>query len=122
LLYEGDEFTLPLTYRIGLSLDMVEIIPGLSDLSSGWRMAVEGVDSRDRPDHVNFGTEFGIMDKVFVRTGLNFREGTSDEGGFCAGLGLKLTSGGMAIEVDYAYSAFSSALGDVHRFSLVGAL
>jgi len=121
LLYEGDEFTLPLTYKIGLSLDMVEFLPGLSDLSSGWRMAVEGVDSRDRPDHVNFGTEFGIMDKVFVRSGFNYREGT-DEGGFNAGLGVKLTSGGMAIGVDYAYSAYSSALGDVHRFSLVGAL
>ncbi len=121
LLYEGDEFTLPLTYKIGLSLDMVEFLPAISDLSSGWRIAVEGVDSRDRPNHINVGTEFGIMDLAFVRAGYSYREGGfSEEGGLSAGLGLKIGSGSMALQLDYAYSTFSSALGDVHRFSLVG--
>jgi hypothetical protein len=121
LLYEGDEFTLPLLYKIGLSMNLLDFFPSFSGLMTNWQIAAEGVDSRDRPDHINAGTEIALKDKLFIRAGYSTREGgPSEEGGLGAGLGVKLTSGNIGFRLDYAFNTFSSALGNTNRLTLTG--
>ncbi len=69
----------------------------------------------DNSENVNLGSEYWWQDMFALRVG--FQTG-ADEGGFSAGMGLKLSLGLIQpMLFDYAFSDFGR-LGSIHRFSL----
>ncbi|MFH1851927.1 MAG: PorV/PorQ family protein [Candidatus Neomarinimicrobiota bacterium] len=101
-----DEYALPLTFRFGITMDVLEM--GSSKIV----LAADAIHPPDNKELVNLGFEMRMAQMVALRAG--YKIGV-DEGGLTAGVGLNLPFMGTAI--DMAYSAFGE-LGNVTRISL----
>lgn len=111
--YERESFELPLTFRMGLSMDMID----LTDLNSNTHqllLAADGVHSRDYKEHVQVGGEYLFMNTLALRAGYIH---PSSEQGLSLGVGLQQSISGFGVGFDYAYSEFG-ALGTVNRLSM----
>lgn len=98
---------LPLTFRAGVALDVMETGSSKTTLSA------ELMHPSDNQERYNFGGEYLLSNMLAVRAGWKVN---SDEGGFTAGAGLKLPLGSMEASFDYAYNNLGK-LSDVHRGS-----
>lgn len=106
--YEREGFQLPLTFKVGFSIDVADFIPYI-DKYAGAVLSIDAVHPRDFPEYLNIGGEFSIMDNFIVRTGYITGQ---DDYGFTAGIGLKFK--GMGI--DYSYTPFD-VFDNINRFS-----
>ena len=120
LLYENEEFQLPLTYRIELSANLFQLLPWSPGEGQQLVMSLAGVDPRERPQYLNVGLEYGLGELLAVRAGWNGQAAEDNIGGLTAGVGLKLHSLGARGRFDLAWASFGSALGSVLRVSLQG--
>jgi hypothetical protein len=105
--YEEYGFQLPLTFKIGIGMDVLDLFGDHPDKS--FLVAIDAVHPRDYTERIQIGGEFS-MGVLRLRSGYKFNY---DEEGLCAGVGI-CTSG---IKLDYAYSAFG-AFDLVNRISL----
>ena len=105
-----EEFTPPLTFRIGMEADVLAFANAENDLTD-LVVRVEGVDPRDDREALNFGGELRITpsDAAFlaVRGGWARR----DAGGPSFGAGIGVNMGGLQGVVDYSYSEYGDVLG-----------
>ena len=111
--YEQESFQLPLTFKVGVSMnifDLTSIDPGTHSLL----LAVDAVQPRDYKQQLSIGAEYGLMQKFFLRAGVLF---PNDNYAFNAGVGFRQPVGGTVIGVDYAYTPFQK-FDSVHRFSI----
>ena len=120
-LYENEEFQLPQTYKIGLSANLYELLPYSPGEDHKAIFAIEGVDPHDRPEFLNLGLEYGLMDMIFLRAGWAGQRGLDDAGGLSAGAGFKLNTDTFTGIINLGYNDFGSILGSVVRLSLSGA-
>jgi len=119
-LYENEEFQLPQTYKIGIAADLWQMFDtGLGEDQTAV-LAIEGVDSQNHPEFVNFGLEYGMMHMLALRLGWSTAQSVDGIGGFGAGAGFKLDTGAFVGNVDVSYSDYGSVLGEVLRFSISG--
>jgi hypothetical protein len=113
--YGEESFQLPLTLKIGLSMDMMD----LTQLGSqhSFLLAVEAEHPRDFPEQIRVGGEYVFMNLLALRAGYVF---PADEQGINAGVGLRQRIGGMGFGVDYAYSDYGifNTFSKVHRVAL----
>lgn len=96
--YEVYNFQLPLTFKIGIGMDVLDLFgehPGQSFL-----LAIDAVHPRDYTQRLLIGGEYSIG-VLKLRAGYKFNYA---EEGLCAGCGIH-TNG---IKLDYAYSAFGA--------------
>jgi hypothetical protein len=110
--YLQETFQLPLTFRIGLSMNTLD----LTDLNPDEHSLLLSVDAshpRDYSEQVGFGLEYIFMKMFALRAGYEF---PNDEHGFSAGVGFHKDISGVNFGLDYAYTPFG-IFGDVHRFS-----
>lgn len=115
--YLEEGFQLPLTFKVGLSmnvLDFFDVDPGKHTLL----LSVDAVHPRDYPEQINVGGEYLFAGMFALRAGYST---PNDEHGFNAGVGLLKNFSGYQIGWDYAYTPFG-LFGDVHRFSFHFAL
>jgi hypothetical protein len=113
LRYEEENFELPLTFRIGVMMDIFD----LTSLNPNMHSFIFSVDTerpRDFSEQIKVGGEYLFMNTFALRAGYIY---PSDEQGFNAGIGLYQSLGGINFGFDYAYSEFG-VFGDVNRFSL----
>ncbi len=109
-LFVFDKFSLPVNFRVGLSMNILE--KGAHRL----RLATDMVHPNNNLEQYNVGMEYGINDSYYLRVGYKM---TVDEGGFSLGGGIKTGILGMTgIRVDYSYSDLG-ILTHSHRFSLL---
>ena len=120
LLYENEEFQLPLTYRIELSANLFRLLPWSPGEGQQLIMSIAGVDPRERPQYLNFGFEYGFGDLLALRAGWNGQAAEDDIGGLTAGAGVKIHSLGARGRFDVAWASYGSVLGSVLRVSLQG--
>ena len=113
LTYEAQNFELPLTLTIGVSMDMIDLTNMSSDVHS-LIVAVDAARPRDFYEHLNMGAEYTFMDLLSLRAGYAF---PTDEQGISLGAGLNVDFGGIGLGADYAYTAFG-VLGSVNRIGL----
>jgi hypothetical protein len=95
--YERIGFEMPLTFALGIGLDLMDFLgeyPGVS-----LNIGAEMLHPRDWQEEFHVGGEFGIQDMVFIRAGYKFRY---SQEGLNAGVGIDF--GGARI--DYSYSEF----------------
>ncbi len=106
-----DKWPLPLTYRVGLAMDVLK--SGNNRLT----LAIDGVHPNDNTEYLNFGAEFVINNLLFLRGGYSSLGKRASEEGFQFGTGLKSNVGMISLKVDYAFANFGR-LGGIHRVTM----
>jgi hypothetical protein len=107
--YETEGFQLPLTFKIGFSIDALDFLPGKPNGHS-LLLAVDAAHPRSFPEYFSIGGEYTLLDVLSLRAGY---VGSQDEYGLSAGFGVQKF--GMGIH--YAYSPFSM-FNDVNRLTV----
>ena len=105
-----ESFELPLTLRMGLSMDMIDLTQLNPDTHS-FLVSIDAERPRDYYDQVKIGGEYVFMNTLALRGGYAF---PTDEHGVSLGGGVNLSISGIDFNVDYAYTDFG-ILGDVNR-------
>ncbi|MEW6511798.1 MAG: PorV/PorQ family protein [Bacteroidota bacterium] len=107
--FEEQAFELPLTFTIGVSMDLMDFLEDRSIIQAAY-LSVDAVHNRDYYEQVFVGGEVSLIDALDLRGGYIVN---SDEQGFTTGFGLHQ----FGIAVDYAYTPFG-VFNDAHRVTL----
>ncbi|MDZ7363087.1 MAG: PorV/PorQ family protein [candidate division KSB1 bacterium] len=100
--YEEEGFQLPLTFKIGLSMNAFDLLlPGKDH--HDFLVTVDAVHPRDFSEQLNFGGEYLFMKTVALRAGYST---PNDEHGFSAGAGLQKALKTYKLAIDYAYTPY----------------
>jgi hypothetical protein len=107
--YEQEGFQLPLTFKIGLSINAFDFTD-LNPEKHSLLVMVDAVHPRAFREYLNLGTEYFFLQTFALRAGYITGQ---DDYGLTAGFGLRQ----FGFEIDYAYAAFE-IFDDVHRFTI----
>ena len=107
--FQDEGFQLPLTFKLGISMNAMDLIDPESNIHS-LMVAIDAVHNRDYPEQVNFGFDYTFNKMFSVRAGYMFN---NDEYGFTAGFGVQQ----FGLGIDYGYTPFS-IFDDVHRLTI----
>jgi len=110
--YEDEGFQLPLTFKIGLSMNAADLL-AMNPEMHALLVTVDAVHPRDFPEQLNFGGEYLFAKTFALRAGYSF---PNDEHGFNAGVGLQKEMKSFGLGLDYAYTPFG-VFDSVHRFA-----
>ncbi|MFZ1517463.1 MAG: PorV/PorQ family protein [Ignavibacteriaceae bacterium] len=111
--YDEDGFQLPLTFKIGVSMNMLDILEVDKEMHS-FLLAVDAAHPRDYPEQISIGGEYTFMNTFSMRAGYT---SPTDEQEFSAGVGFKQKFTDFKFAVDYSYTPFG-IFQDVHRVSI----
>jgi len=114
--YAQESFELPLTFRIGLSMDLVDLT-SMDKNKHSFLLSVDTERPRDFDEHVNIGGEYVFSNVVALRGGYSLGAGddTEESASFGGGIKTKLGSQG-SLKVDYSYTSFG-VFDNVNRFT-----
>jgi hypothetical protein len=108
--YELVGFELPLTFALGVGMDVLDFFGEHPDYS--FKIGADMLHPRDWQEQYHLGGEFGFKDMLFLRAGYKF--GYSEEG-LNAGLGISYSG----VRIDYSYSQVDLFVDDmVNRVSV----
>jgi len=96
--YLEENFQLPLTFTMGLSMDIMDLVPSFADGHS-LMMSLDAVHPRSYPEHLNIGLEYNLLDMLYLRYGFLHNR---DERNSSFGFGVSR----FGLGVDYAYIPF----------------
>ncbi len=114
LTYVEESFELPLTFQLGLSMNLMDFMAAENKTHS-LLLSVDAVRPRDFDEHLAFGAEYTLADMVSVRGGY---AAPTEEEGISLGGGLHRKFGtSAAVRLDYAYTNFG-VFNNVNRFTL----
>ncbi len=100
--YQSEGFQLPLTFRIGASMDLFDFLNNRTP-SQTLLLSIDALHPRSYAERLNLGLEYTLRDFLSLRTGYLFNY---DERGVTAGFGVHKTIAGLFLEIDYAYTPF----------------
>lgn len=112
--FEKENFQLPLTFRIGLSFNMVDLMESMDKNMHSLLLSVDAVHFRDYPEQVNIGAEYTFMNTVSLRAGYNT---PADERSYTLGVGVKQSYQNYGLGVDYSYTPYG-VFNAVHRVNV----
>lgn len=107
-------FELPLTFRIGASMDLLNDLTNIDPNVHKLTLAVDTERPRDYYEQVKLGLEYTLINTLRLRAGYVYPE---DERGLNTGAGIQKDFGGLGASVDFSYTQFG-VFGNVTRFSL----
>jgi len=93
--YERIGFELPLTFALGVGMDILDLFGEHSDYS--FNIGADMLHPRDWEEKYYVGGEFGYKDMIFLRAGYKFN---SYAQGLTAGVGIEYSG----VKLDYSYS------------------
>jgi hypothetical protein len=96
--FQEQSFELPLTFTLGVSMDVMDFFGERSLVRSAF-VSIDAVHNRDYYEQVYFGGDINLIDVLDLRAGYVVN---SDEQGFTTGFGLHQ----FGLAVDYAYTPF----------------
>jgi long-subunit fatty acid transport protein len=108
--YEETGFQLPLTFKIGAAMDVLDL---MGEHGNPLLIAIDAIHPRDYTERIHIGGEYWYNNMIALRAGYKFNY---DEEGFSAGIGFQQTIAGVALKLDYAYSDLG-VFDAVSRFS-----
>ncbi|HET6568266.1 MAG TPA: PorV/PorQ family protein [Rhodothermales bacterium] len=114
LKYEEESFELPLTFRVGVSMDLMDLTSMNSNMHS-LRVAVDAERPRDFAEQLRIGGEYLFMNTLALRAGYGF---PTDTEGVSLGVGLQQNVGGFGFAFNYAYTTYGEFFGNVHRLGV----
>lgn len=109
--YDEESSELPLTFKIGVSMDVFD----LTDLDQDVHSLLVSIDAnrpRDFDEQLLFGFQYTFVDRFLIRGGHGLPK---DEEGFSLGMGIKQPLGSLTLSIDYSYTEFG-VFGEVNRF------
>lgn len=99
--YEVDQYDIPLTFRIGLAMDVVKT------RYIRIKTAVDAAHPNDNSEYVNAGVELAYDEMFFLRGGYKSLFYDNAEDGLTLGAGLKYElAPGFGVNVSYAYGDY----------------
>lgn len=99
--YKMDEFDLPLTFRIGLAMDVVKT------RYFKFSAAVDAVHPNDNTEYLNLGGELSYDNMLFVRIGYKSLFKENSEEGLTYGGGIKYPiMSNMSIYINYGFADY----------------
>lgn len=107
--FAREDFELPLTFKVGLSMDAFDFL-GVRPESQAFLISVDAINPRSFQEFVSIGGEYKFYNTLALRGGYAANQ---DDYGFSAGMGIDARN----VVVDYSYTPFD-ILDDVHRFSI----
>ena len=107
--FEKEGFQLPLTFRIGISMDIFDLVNEEMKTQS-LIVSIDAVHPRSYPEQLNIGMEYKLMNMLALRGGYMFN---NDEYGPTFGFGVDR----FGAHIDYAYTPFG-VFDNVQRFSI----
>ena len=110
LTYAVDNFELPLTFRIGVSMDLMDFTNMDQNVHS-LRFALDAERPRDFAEQVKVGTEYLFMNTLALRAGYTY---PTDTQGVNLGLGVQQSFNDIGFAFNYAYTTFE-IFDNVHR-------
>jgi hypothetical protein len=93
--YERESFQLPLSFRIGISMNMFDLVPGIGEDHSFYA-SVDAIHPRSYNEYLNIGGEYVFLKTVALRVGYITNHPDYD---LTAGIGLQKAG----IAIDYSY-------------------
>jgi opacity protein-like surface antigen len=109
---QTDEFPLPLTFRIGLAMDVV------NNEEHRFTLAVDALHPNDNDESINVGGEYMFNNLIAFRVGYKSLFLDNSEEGLTAGVGINYNfTSDFGVRVDYAYQDFGM-LDYTQHFSL----
>ena len=111
--YSEESFELPLTFRIGLAMDLIDF----TDMDKDAHSVILSLDTerpRDFSEQVKIGVDYTIMKTLSLRAGYIT---PTDEQGISLGVGFGRDLGSVDLRVDYAYTDFG-VFDNVNRLTL----
>ena len=113
LQYVDENFELPLTFNVGVSMNMVDL-SNLDPNTHAFNLSVEAERPRDFEEQLKIGGEYMFRNLLALRAGYTF---PTDEQGISLGGGLNLDTSGIGIGINYAFTSFG-VFDAVHRVGL----
>jgi hypothetical protein len=107
--FESEGFQLPLTFTLGISMDLMDLIRE-GESQQQMLLSVDALHYRSHAEQVRIGVEYKPIDMLSLRTGYM---SSNDENDISFGLGIQA----LGLVVDYAYEPFGR-LGDVQRMTV----
>jgi len=107
--YERESFQLPLSFKIGLSMNMLDLVPGIGEDHSFFA-SLDAVHPRSYEEFLNIGGEYVFSKTVSLRVGYITNHPDYD---LTAGIGLQQAG----IAVDYSYMPHK-IFNNIQRFSV----
>ena len=111
--YIREGFELPLTFKLGASINAMDILD-IDKSQHSLLISIDARNPRDFQEQILVGGEYIFLESVSLRVGYIT---PTDEAGLSAGIGLKQDLKSVFISVDYAYSEFG-IFGNLHRWSV----
>lgn len=111
--YDTEKTEIPLAFRVGLSMDLVDLTSLDSDLHS-FIFAIDANRPRDYYEQIMLGGEYTFLKRFSLRGGYVF---PADESNLSFGAGVRQPIGNGAVKVDYSYTAFG-IFDNVQRLSV----
>jgi len=111
--YERESFQLPLTFKIGISMNLLDLVPGIGEDHSLYA-SLDAVHPRSYQEYLSIGGEYIFDKSVALRIGYISQHEDYD---LTAGIGVQQAG----IAVDYSYMPHR-IFNSVHRLSLKFAL
>jgi len=109
---QTDDFPLPLTFKIGLAMDLVDAE------NHRFTLATDAIHPNDNSESLNVGAEYIFYNTIAFRIGYKSLFLDNTEEGFTAGVGLNYDFNPvLGIRFDYAYQNFG-ILDNTQHFSL----
>jgi hypothetical protein len=110
--YEEDAFELPLTFRIGVAMDVLDFMGGSE--KNSFLVGIDALHPRDYSERLHIGGEYWYQNFIALRAGYKTNY---DEEGISLGAGLRQKVGGMVLKIDYAYTDLG-VFSNVNRFTI----
>lgn len=107
--FEKEGFQLPLVFKIGVSMNLMDFYEDLKENHS-FVLSIDAAHPRSHPEYISVGGEYVFMNMVAFRAGYVTGQDLYD---FTAGFGVKQ----FGIELNYSFTQFTD-FSDVHRISL----
>jgi len=111
--YVEESFQLPLTFKIGVSMNVFDLTSMDHEVHS-LLLAFDAEHPRDFQEQVRIGLEYEFAQTLSLRAGV---VSPSDEYNYSLGLGLHRNVVGVILGVDYSFTIMDH-FNDVHRFAL----
>ena len=114
--YVQNSFELPLTFQIGLAMDIIDFT-SLDPNMHQFQFRVDASRPRDFQEHVKVGGEYTFMNLLSLRAGLAEAFVQDEERGVSLGAGLNLDVSNFNLTADYSFTDFG-VFDSVNRFSI----
>lgn len=106
---ETGEFDLPLNFRVGVAMEVVETQQNRITL------ALDANNPNNNTASLSLGGEYAFAERLFLRGGLNTLFERDSETDLTLGAGIRQPfQSGVEFRFDYAYTSFN-VLGNIHR-------